>query len=199
MKAHYRSTLASEYNMTLPGTSVDASTTVFRARFMNSQPFWSAPGGAQSLDESTGVPTFQDDIILRGGMLNLTVNNFLDDTTADVRVKVYLFKSDETPIYAFAPTVTTQPREWDPSMFPDSHRRLGRILMSRQALLKPGDSLNTSFRMRVEKIDQQDYLNNNRELWWMVVACTNNAGGGTDTIKIIPSFNLSFSGDVVDV
>lgn len=195
MKSHYRSTLADFDTITTGIVATDLITKLYQARKIGGQPFWVPAGGALALDDATSVPEFQDDIIMRGGLLNFTVANHLDTADTDITVKVWLFRSDETPDYPA--TSVTQPRDWDPTCYPDSHRRLGKMLLSRTALLKTGDSLKVQWRMRIEKIDQQDYMNNNKEYYWMVGITTN--GTVNDGVNIITSFNLSFSGDVRDI
>jgi len=204
MKAHYRSIFAQADDFASSGSSTTCTcfyypTIEFGARF------WTAAGGAQPIDTAVAVPTFQDDIILRGGMINLNVCNVPAslDIHGDIQVTVWLIISDEQPsVGALIPpdgstgTTATFSREWDPSCVPDFQRVFcKKILMKKTALLKDLESLNVSYRLRIQKIDQENYLNDNNKLYWVVKVAGNH--GFQDDYRVTASYNLSFSGDAV--
>ena len=203
MKAHYRSILALSDSFSTPTGSISCGvfyypTIEFGARF------WTPAGGALAIDTAVPVPNFQDDIILRGGMITMTLANDPDaDDAADLHTTIYLIISDETPsVGALIPpdgstgTFATFSRDWDPSCVPDSTRVFAKkILMKRQALLKSGETLVVSHRLRIQKIDQENYLNDNNKLYWVVKTACNT--GSTNTYRVTASYNMSFSGDAI--
>lgn len=202
MKTHYRSIAAQSDLFTTTGNPEESKVFYYPAIELNGARFWAAAGGAQPVDTAVGVPDFQDDIILRGGMVNLTIGNNAGLGEEDIKVKVYLIISDETPSTgALIPpngsggVDATFSREWDPSLVPDAQRVFGKTIFWRSALIKSGDSLNVSHRLRVQKIDQQDYLNDNKKMFWVVCATQNVSANNQFTVTA--SFNLSFSGDAI--
>jgi len=201
-KTHYRSTAAQGDNFTTGSSSTTGIAFYYPTIELNGARFWTVAGGATAVDTAVPVPLFQDDIILRGGMINLSIGSNPANNN-DLKVKVYLIISDETPgIGALTPPNGTGgvsgnfPREWDPSLVPDSHNQFAKkILMTKTALIKVGDSLQVSYRLRTQKIDQEDYLNDNNKMWWVVHAVCNSTSG--EAFRVTSSFNLSFCGDAV--
>ena len=164
MKTHYRSYLAQSDDFTTSGLSTQCRvfyypTIEFGARF------WTPAGGAVGVDTAVAVPTFQDDIILRGGVISLCIGNSNQASIADIRVRIWLIVSDETPgIGATVPpnglggASTNFSRDWDPTVVADSRREFAkRILLQREALVQNGETLVVKYRLRTQKIDQEDY------------------------------------------
>lgn len=203
MKTHYRSYFAQSDAFTTPANAALAQvfyypTIEFGARF------WTAAGGAVGVDTAVAVPTFQDDIILRGGVISLTIGNGLGGgNSEDLWVRVWLIQSDQTPgIGATVPpngsggVSTTFSRDWDPSVVADSHKEFAkRILLSRSVQVANGESLSLRHRLRIQKIDQEDYLDDNNKLFWVVAVAPNVPSA--NTWQCTASYNLSFSGDAV--
>ena len=202
MKTHYRSYLAQHDNF---ATTSDPGqcrvfyypTIEFGARF------WTAAGGAVGVDTAVAVPTFQDDIILRGGVISLTIGNSSEATIADIRVRIWLIISDQTPgIGATVPpngsggADTNFSRDWDPSLVADSRKEFAkRIVLQREALVQNGETMVVRHRLRTQKIDQEDYLDDNNKLFWVVAVSPNSVLANAFTCTA--SYNLSFSGDAV--
>ena len=203
MKAHYRSYMASaDYFATsaLPSQCLVFyyPTIEFGARF------WTAAGGAVGVDTAVAVPTFQDDIILRGGVITMTINSSSFDTNiSDMRVRIWLIVTDQTPgIGATVPpngsggTASNFSRDWDPSVVADSKKEFAkRIILAREALVQNGETLVVRHRLRTQKIDQEDYLDDNNKLFWVVAVSPNT--NNTNNFTCTASYNLSFSGDAV--
>ena len=202
MKTHYRSYLAQSDTFLTSGLTTQCRvfyypTIEFGARF------WTAAGGAVGVDTAVAVPTFQDDIILRGGVISLTIGNDNQGSLTDIRVRLWLIVSDQTPgIGATVPpngsggTATNFSRDWDPSLVADSHKEFAkRIVLQREAFVQNGETLVVRHRLRTQKIDQEDYLDDNNKLFW-VVAVSPNVGVAND-FTCTASYNLSFSGDAV--
>lgn len=200
MKTHYRTVLAQTDDFVTSGSAAQCRvfyypTIEFGARF------WTAAGGAVGVDTAVAVPTFQDDIILRGGVIKLTIGNINETNLSDIYVRIWLIISDQTPgIGASVPpngtggVATNFSRDWDPSVVADSHKEFAkRIILQRNALVQNGETLVVQHRMRIQKIDQEDYLDDNNKLWWVVAVSpnTNNSNNFTCTA----SYNMSFSGD----
>jgi len=207
MKAHYRSIFALTNSFPTSGGSISATVFYYPCIEFGAR-FWTAAGGALPIDTAVPVPTFQDDIILRGGMINMNVSNTPEGggfggDVQDLIVTVYLMISDETPSLGAlippngsvtAPAVFS--RDWDITCVPDCKRVFAkRVLLTKRVLLKPTDSVNVSYRLRIQKIDQEDYLNDNNKMWWVIKVASN--GSSVDNFRVTASYNLSFSGDAV--
>ena len=202
MKTHYRSLGALSNGFTTSALASQCTvfyypTIEFGARF------WTPAGGAVGVDTAVAVPTFQDDIILRGGVIKLTIANGNETNLSDIHVRAWLIVSDSTPgLGATVPVdgsggaSTNFTRDWDPSIVADSHKEFAkRIVLQRSALVQNGETLVLSHRMKIQKIDQEDYLDDNNKLYWVVAVSPN--VNATNNYTVTASYNLSFSGDAV--
>ena len=203
MKTHYRSYFAQTDNFATSATPAQCRvfyypTIEFGARF------WTPAGGAVGVDTAVAVPTFQDDIILRGGVITMTLCNDNEGANPhDIRVRIWLIVTDQTPgIGATVPpngsggVASNFSRDWDPSVVADSKKEFAkRIILNREALVQNGETLVLRHRLRTQKIDQEDYLDDNNKLFWVVAVSPNI--GQANTFTCTASYNLSFSGDAV--
>lgn len=192
--SHYRSVGSASQQLTTPNNTTQASLAViFPGRF-----FWTVGGGAQELDAGAGVPLFEGDVVLRGGIVKMSfTNNWSSVGGSDpVRVVVFAVWTNPDPnLFAFS---AVQPLLWDPS-HQQEFRRYGKVLYRREWLLK-GDSevCELTHRMRVQKIDQGIHQNFGSSLaFFVLVSQTANTEAviAGETVTIVNSISFSFSGD----
>lgn len=195
-KEHWRSYQAvSTTPTTLASTTTMSSVALPAIRFTN--PFWVAAGGAISPDGSTALPLFSGDVVVRGGTMGLRLTNQLDTTAANavnVHGMVYLVKTSKnyTP-GGFPGTVFVG---FDPTLISDFDTLVGRVLYRKSFLLKDAESALIEYRLRIQKFDVGDYVNDRNSYVWFIVL------GSVDTatshgVVATRYFNLSFSADAI--
>jgi len=195
-KTHYRSilTLSTESDHVTPSSFV-TGTLVFHNmyRTIGAEPFWTAAGGAQEIDQGDGVPEFGDEIILRGGKFTYTISN---RSTNDIKVKLWRFTTGNNPDLTLIPgDLAPQDKAWDPSVIPDFYTQVGKPFMAREVVIEGGNSYTFVTRFKSQKIDQNAYENNSRSPY--IMALVSNVGNSVaNDFEVNRSYNLSFSGDV---
>lgn len=199
-KTHYRSVKSFSETVTTP-VSNDLSGTYFRFALIpdNVNPFWTAAGGLQDKDFGEAGPLFRDDKILRGGYCRLTLSNRSD--TEALLVQVWLVWAVPNVEQTRLGTITSvlNAREWEPTLFPD-FQRIGKVLYSRQCILKPGDNpFEITHRLKPQKIDDDVHLNGrgSQPIWMykLVKMTDTDAAPSSQTVRATYGFNLSFSAD----
>lgn len=196
-KSHYRSVGAA--TLTVPTPITNILTTATLQIITPGNAFWTVAGGAQPEDTGVLVPSFSGDITLRGGVTKLTIANRTIATevtpTDNVRVTVFtVWTNPAAPVFIFP---TTVPISWDPSVFPD-FQRYGRVIGRREAILSAsGDTLELSFRHRVQRIDQAVFnAGGNRLQYFVLVSETTNSDAtGAEQVDITNAINYSFAAD----
>jgi len=173
--------------------------------YYHSNPFWISNGGARILDRDSSVPTFEGDLVIRGGLCRYTVTN--PDGGVPVLMRVYGVWANKNPNYDVYTGMESELHdlEWDPSINAD-FSSFGKIMFKKETLLLPGARpFSVVYRLRPQKIENQVFRGTSGVLltsvpagaqpWWVyqMVPLINNASAD-DVISII-SFNLSFSGD----
>lgn len=162
--------------------------------------FWTVAGGAQPIDAGGAVPTFNGDIVLRGGVSSMCLTNRVNPTDTmpsdPVRVVIFTVWAKSNPaVLAFPLTV---PLSWDPSVVPDFDR-YGRVLSRKEAILKgDGECLEVFFRHKIQKIDQAVFNSNGSRLhWFILLSQTSNteAVPTAETVDIVHSISYSFTAD----
>jgi len=159
-KSHYRSFSSSAFSRISGLSTTDSN--VFQAFPMSiAFPFWLATGGAQQLNAGTAVPTFNGDIVLRGGKFNMTVAN-MDPPLETVlsgdpmKLRVWFLYTVGNPDFTSIPT--TANNGWDPSTIPEFRDKVGKIYHFEEVLLRQGDVYQFSRKLRPSKIDQNRWL-----------------------------------------
>lgn len=196
LKTHYRSIAASSTVTGTPNTVVDSTFQLLKGLTNGAGQFWEVAGGALPVDGGVAVPTFGQSITVRGGMARITLTT--NSTDDGVRVRVWAVWSNERPSMPVSGTV---PLDWDPSVLPSFQRNVGRILMSREALLLPGSNgLTLTYRLRPQRIDKEVFQNDGNSLFWfytVMQTSNNDIGPLAEAVTVVRSFNLSFTGDEV--
>lgn len=195
-KQHYRSNMAAGNTITT-FTNTNLMSCIFAEALNLSGFFYSSAGGAINPDSATALPTFHNDIIIRGGKIGIRVCNELDTTAANagtINGVAYLIRSSKNfngssvPVSAFV--------GWDPTLVTDFDTDIGKVIYRKQFLLRDADVMDIEYRLRVERIDVADYSNNFNQLIWIIMA------GSIDspiahTVRCTFYYNLSFTGDAV--
>lgn len=191
-KAHFRS------NGSLGGavTSIAAQATVAigtaQAVDNGVGPFWTAAGGAVVLDQGVAVPTFNGDIIIRGGMVGIKFYN--ESTTIPVQIKLWLIKSAPRPTIANVPA--SAPFGWEPTLVSEFKKDVGTIIFSKEFQLEPVAEMTVERRLFIMKVDQEAWSADQQRLIWLFTA-GDPVAVSTNTTRITTYFNLSFAGDAV--
>lgn len=197
-KSHYRSVGAAATAVSTQGGGNGMTQATLTVITPGNQ-FWTTGGGAVSEDAGVALPTFVGDIILRGGISKLSVSNRVGGTevspTDNVRVTIFtVWTQPDIPPFTFPAAV---PITWDPSVFGD-FQRYGKVIGKKEAILQAhGDSVEVTFRHRIQRIDQNVHFNlGSRLVWFVLVSEMSNSDTNTvETVDIVNSISYSFVGD----
>lgn len=191
-KAHYRSAGAFSGVATTTVANTTWQVNLVQAVDNGAGPFWTTAGGAQVLDSGVAVPTFRDDIVLRGGRVGMSLYN--DSTTGPVEVLVVLVKNSPRPAAGLAAIPTNPPVGWDLSMFNEFTKDVGRVVYNKKMLLEANAVGEIEYRLPVMKIDQEAWsTDQQRYIWFTLVRDFDPVD--QNTIRIVSYFNVSFSAD----
>jgi len=156
-------------------------------------PFWTAVGGAQGLDNGDGVPEFGDEIVLRGGLFRINIHN---SSTNDMKVKIWRITTGNNPDITAVPNdLTPLDQMWDPSVVPDFYTQFGKPFQAREVVIEGGNSYTYVTRFKSQKIDQNAYENLSRSPY-VIIMLANQGSIDENEFSITRGYNLSFSGDV---
>lgn len=195
-KAHYRSNGAIGGVLSTP--NLNTQVTIVTAQALNNgvAQFWQTGGGAIEVNDGFGVPTFEDDIIVRGGKVGITLFNLGGDGAAGnspVRAEVFLVKQSPRPTLSNLPGTAFV--GWDPTIIPEFKRDIGTIVFRREIIIEPGQLFACERRIPIMKIDQESFSTDNQR-WIWIVAANDFENTSAVSVNIITFFNLSFSADV---
>lgn len=202
----WRNTIASTHYRSI-GTGVDyplfTPNNTSQASFFRITPgatFWLAGSGAQPIDAGGTVPIFNGDIILRGGIVKLTLTNTPNaDGLGSDPVRVNVFAIWTNKFYNSGYTLpTVVPLTWDPQVLPD-FVTYGKVLYRKDFLLKgDGEVAEITHRMRVQKIDKAIFnAGGSRLEFFILLSQTSNteAVAASESVSVQNSINFSFSSD----
>lgn len=153
------------------------------------------------MDSGSALPTFVGDITLRGGLSRMM---FFNSEDIQMRIKVYAVWAIKNPSFTVYTALNNSGRgvDWDPSCVAEFSTEFGKIMYSKEAIVDPGQNFEVVHRFKPQKIDQVRFLGAaadpaGSQLWWMFVAACTTVNPGAGSIRIVNSWNLSFSADVV--
>lgn len=189
-REHYRSLDSQSFSQT--AANAPSLGWVIQDALSFGTPFWLAAGGARQTDAGT-LPLFTGDIVLRGGKIGLLLSNPIADTTS-IRVQVMLIRTNLNVDNTL--TFGTEDIGWDPSLLVDFPSRVGRIIYRRDILLENGSTSEIEYRLRIQRIDQDNFISNKYTYRWWIMA-SNPEGTGTTTLSVTRYFNVSFSADAI--
>jgi len=199
-KAHYRSVGVNVIGPFVTGTTQGVSIPLFVYGVGWAQTpdqFWTIGGGLQQYDAGIGAPTFQDDLIIRGGRVGLHLS-LLDGVTDTVAVRVWWISTVKNSLASavFPAAFGTQPWGWDPSVFVNFDRLIGKVIHTHETLLGP-DNHYCTFEIKhpVKKANQVDWAQGGPQIG-CVVQTTNLTSTSNISLSAVGTWNLSFSGDV---
>lgn len=194
MKTKYRTCQAFTQGQTSAADSARYTIGLYDAFGTTASPFWTAAGGTVNTDFGSAVPTFNGDIIVRGGILGIRITN-QDTDSQPQEVRVMLFRTIDRQ-GAVPPAITNQPIGFDMTILTDFTQFYGRPLMQKTVLLENNNVAEFKFRLRVHKVDQYQFSQVVKRYYWMVAlnSCTN----ATATSATVTQYwNASFAADAV--
>lgn len=214
---HYRSVAHLSATFTNLGTSFGTGTVYLRPAITvdnapnHANPFWTVPGGCQQLDIGVTPPDFRGDITIRGGTISLFISPVVTGTansSPTCLVKVWLVWAKPIPDNNVRIAIEAQDRSimWEPSSVAEFSDKFGRVVLYRESQMKQdgGDSMRITHLLHPQKLDQQTFNGvvsssypAGSQFWWMwqVVPLVENLVA--DSVDVVTSFNLSFTGDAV--
>lgn len=193
MKTHYRSNQSIGFTLSAPLSTASVSVGIQSAIASTAAPFWTSTGGAIQSDIGVAVPTFTGDITLRGGMIGLRISNNVLDSTP-VEADVYLLYSANNPTLA---GIAAQPLGFEPSQLVDFKSLYGKVIMRKKVLIENANSIEITHRLRVQKIDQNDWATNSKRFYWMIAYSAGETLAVASVGTAVAFWNLSFSADAV--
>jgi len=193
-KSHYRSELTAASEIDLQASLASGTVDRTDAYFDGANPFWVAAGGLRSIDVGVAPPIFQDDIILRGGIVGIRYTNSANSDAKSLRV--FLIRTTGDPDFSNIPT--TFGVGYDPTITAEFRQQVGSVLMAREFTLEQDDQASIEYKVPPQKIDQGGSINNVAyRLQWITLVHNTADPSADQTITRVKYWNLSFSGDVV--
>lgn len=193
---HYRSAFTVTLSQTT-GTTAGTGSVVIN--FMESgataaDSFWLAANGAITHDSGGTVPTFNSDIILRGGKIGMTYA-VADGVTDTVLVRSWLVFLNDDPDLALLSSPLSM--SFEPTQLPDFATRVGSVISYRQAYLKYNQTvLSMEHRVRPRKIDRAVHAVAGKV--FAIMTHVVNLTSATDvTVFKYKHYNFSFTGDAI--
>lgn len=191
-KAHYR-TIGSA-----TGTFASANSSGLIRWYSNvaiPNDFYTVASGAQPLDAGVAVPTFRDDIILRGGQVGIRFANQAADVLP-MHIYCYLVRTVNLSNVStrFPAGGADQTIGSDPTTFPDFSVTTGRVIASKSFLLENSTVGEFVTKIRIAKHDQEALLQDKGSLYW-VFGVGNCESATQPNVTKTNWWNASFSGD----
>jgi len=187
MSEHYRSIGAESYATITPASLTTMSVSFTAADDNGIGTPYQVTGGLQN-----SADDLLYNIVLRGGLMKLTVSN--DGAgTPPTQVTIWGIRSVPCVDLTGFPTLTPV-KGWDPSIFPDFNRKVGKILVKRTFILGNQDSCSMTMKKTLRKIDTSDWVDGSNRHYWLV-AVSNLETAATQSHTVVNSYNLSFCGD----
>jgi len=115
--------------------------------------FWES--GVQNPDENQSAPTFIGDVVLRGGVIKISIFN--PSNTDSVGFKLFVVAFNKNPDLALFPSNLAVPRAWDPSCIADYARKVGKVIHTREGTIRVLSSSSVEYKCRIKKVDQAEY------------------------------------------
>lgn len=194
-KDHYRSLRAVSSSINTNTNTNDLVILAEAAYLVGITPFYLAGGGAVTNDVAVLLPSFNGDIIVRGGMVGLRLANTLDTVAANtgsIQGTVFLIKTTKNWQGGVIPA--SGMTGWDPTMIPDFDTKVGKILYRKNFLLRDADTAVVEYRLPIHKVDQGDVVALYNTYVWLVMA-GNVDSALTKNVTVTKYWNMSFAGD----
>jgi len=192
---HYRSYAASSNTLSTGTTQYSQIPSRHDTLNVTTSYFWTSSYGAKDPDGGS-VPTFKNDITVRGGKIGCTIST-ISSNTDTVQVRLWLIKLGQNPDFTDFPTgdpAGQRDISWDPTTIPDFSSKIGRYVMFKEALLEPGQAMTVEKRLGVMKIDQVAFAAGSYRYQW-ITHIVNVTSGSDVSVDFVRFHNLSFSAD----
>lgn len=206
----FKSTFVSTGTSTTPANTTGSTVTKYWAAGIANDskiPFWLSGAGliqlsgsiASVTDPTETPPTFNSDLIIRGGTLSFTITN--DTETADVGNDIIIAK---IVLLKTGSNWTANGASYDNSLntsvpsygiVPDFKTNVGYICLEKDFMIKDGESATVTYKLPVQKINIGDYMNERFAYVWYL-SISNAYIGSAQTCHYYKSHNISFCGDV---
>jgi len=190
-KQHYRSNGALSGAITTAASQGQVSITGAQAMDNGVSVFWTAAGGAIEANAGAGVPTFEGDVIIRGGIVGFKLFN--ESTTIPAQCKVYLIKMAPRPSLANIPVAANV--GWDPTLVPEFTKDVGKVIFMKEFQLEALAEMSVERRLSIMKIDPESWSTDAQRFYWLFV-CGDPQTVTTVTLRVVTYFNISFTADV---
>lgn len=189
-KTHYRSINSFATIVNSPAGGAAYTTAVFPALRFLAQPFYISTGGAISNDLANPVPTFDGDVILRGGTIGMTIANNPTDADALTVCVMLIATSAGYNATAIPATVSIG---WEPSLIPNFQQQVGRILLRKEFLIQNANSVDVQYKLPIRKFQPHSFINDEFSYVWVVLVSS--PSGTAESVTITRYLNCSFCAD----
>lgn len=190
-KPHFRSSAMSATSGTTGVTQGNGPVGRADLTWIGSDAFWTTAGGALDPDGGT-VPTFKDDLTVRGGLMTATLS--CPPSVSDVLLaRMWIIKTVDNPNFTNVPSTATI--SWDPTLIQEFNTRVGRIKMYKEFLLGPGDAGRIEFKHPIQKYDQTASNTNVSRRYQCIYHISNLTSTSDAAYDFVKGHNLSFTGD----
>jgi hypothetical protein len=196
-QTHWRSSGASPLTFNPSATIGVGTTHIINPTFLGTPgpttAFWTATGGLQAHDTGGAIPTFKNDLIIRGGRVGMTIVAS-DSITDDIGVTVYTcWAKNEANYSAIAANVT-----WGSNIDVSADfAEFGKVLSRKDYIINhlyPTTTL--EHRLRVQKIDQNEYgTSQGQQIVFILVITNLTTASASPNINVVTYHDMSFSGD----
>jgi len=154
--------------------------------------FWTTNGGAVSHVSGGTVPTFDGDIVIRGGEIGVNILNVGD---VSVTVEVYLMFSVSNPTFVTIGNGSGDSNiGFEPTMIPEFRQTNGKVLMKKEFLLQPDQTGIVTRKLFVQKVDKDNFIAGASQYQWLV-NCRNLQNDSVAVVNVARMYNLTFTGD----
>lgn len=188
--------------------SVDTSTSTLSTPTSNTTKIW----GARSMIPNNFFVTpilkggvnqgFEGVVVVRGGLATITFKNKGDNAVRVELYNVYVRYHAEDSEYPPETTATTNsaddPTTWDQNAIDgQTNGRAYRIIQRRSALIEPGGVWTCMDKIRIQRVQTEDYIDTTRadrrmNYWYSLESPGENT---TDAVDIQRTVNMTFTGD----
>lgn len=163
--------------------------------------FWQVAGGLITNNDTPATTDFGGgDLFIRGGVCTLTISTALANTQA---VKVIVWRARTTVNGNIPSNPYTVSQGWDPSLpdpallATDPNRdvyKLYKAFGMMEVMLTPGQMFSRSFKLRSQKIDQDQWIGlRSRDFW--IIYVQNPISVSAQALNAVASWNLAFTAD----
>lgn len=213
-KQHYRSIANTTTTQASPA-GINSVSLGFYEAMPSGVTFWKTSGGLMDPGfgnhpswanaPGVGVPE-PSTIVLRGGRLFANVTNSTTNDTLHGRLQLVFMKSQNRNSTDTASSNTgfdwltsvvaaARPFSWDIMSMPDAGEYIFPPVLDRQMDLKPGDDFTVTYKVKVQKIDADEFTRGSGwyPVWIFTVGQRVDASASTSVLGLQFGFNISFA------